>query len=70
MVLKGVYMLVQAIGVQALPLDLPVIIDALVEIKHNDIQDDIKFKNPERHKAKLLEMIQGEHMDKDENKNG
>jgi enamine deaminase RidA (YjgF/YER057c/UK114 family) len=59
-----------AIGVQALPLDLPVIIDALVEIEHNDIQDDIKFKNPERHKAKLLEMIQGEHMDKDENKNG
>ena len=55
---------------QALALDLPVIIDALVEIEHNDIQDDIKFKNPERHKAKLLEMIQGEHMDKDENKNG
>ena len=35
------------------------------------IEHHIKFKDPERHKAKLLEIIQeGEHMDKDESKNG
>ena len=34
------------------------------------IEHHIKFKDPERHKAKLLEMIQTEHRDKDENKNG
>jgi len=34
------------------------------------IEHHIKFKDPEGHKAKLLEMIQAEHTDKDENKNG
>ena len=35
------------------------------------IEHHIKFKDPERNKAKLLEMIQEtEHRDKDENKNG
>jgi len=35
------------------------------------IEHHIKFKDPERHKAKLLEMMQEEvHMDKDESKNG
>jgi len=34
------------------------------------IEHHIKFKDPERHKANLLETIQGELMDKDENKNG
>ena len=34
------------------------------------MEDHIRLKDPERHKAKLLELIQGEHMDKVENKNG
>jgi hypothetical protein len=34
------------------------------------IEHHIKFKDPERHKAKLLEKIQEEQIDKDENKNG
>ena len=35
------------------------------------IEHHIKFKDPKRHKAKLLEMMQEEvHMDKDESKNG
>src|SRR6476646_1447449 len=42
----------------------------VVNIHLESIEQHIKFKEPERHKAKLLEMIKGEHMDKDENKNG
>jgi len=34
------------------------------------IEHHIKFKDPETHKAKLLEMIQGEQTDKFENTNG
>ena len=34
------------------------------------IEHHIKFKDPECHKAKLLEMIRGDQTDKDENKNG
>jgi hypothetical protein len=33
------------------------------------IEDHIIYKDPERHKAKLLETIQGEQIDKHENKN-
>ena len=33
------------------------------------IEHHIKFKDPERHKAKLLEMMQGDETDKDESKN-
>ena len=33
------------------------------------IEHHIKFKNPERHKTKLLEMIQEEQIDKYEDKN-
>ena len=33
------------------------------------IEDHIIYKDPERHKAKLVETTQGEYMDKDENKN-
>jgi hypothetical protein len=34
------------------------------------IEHHIKFEDPERHKAKLLEIIQeGEHMNKDDSKN-
>jgi len=29
------------------------------------IEHHIKFKDPDRHKAKLFEIIQGKHMDKD-----
>jgi len=34
------------------------------------IEHHSRYKDPELHKAKLLEMIQTEHRDKDENKNG
>jgi hypothetical protein len=34
------------------------------------IENHIRLKDPERHKAKLLEMIQEERMDKDEKNNG
>jgi len=34
------------------------------------MEDLIRLKDLERDKAKLLEMIQGEHLDKDESKNG
>jgi|tagenome__1003787_1003787.scaffolds.fasta_scaffold20944990_3 hypothetical protein len=36
----------------------------------DSIEHHIRYNDPKRHKTKLLEMIQGEHMDKDENKNG
>ena len=42
----------------------------VVNIYLESIEHHIRYKDPKRHKAKLLEMIQGEHMDKDENKNG
>ena len=34
------------------------------------MENHIRLADSERHKAKLLEMIQGEQMDKDESKNG
>ena len=34
------------------------------------IEHHIRYKGPKIHKAKLLEMIQTEHVDKDESKNG
>jgi hypothetical protein len=34
------------------------------------IEHHMKFNDPERHKTKLLEMIQEERMDKDEKNNG
>jgi hypothetical protein len=40
-------------------------------ISLKSLEHHIKFKDPERHKAKLLEKMQGgEHMDNDESKNG
>jgi hypothetical protein len=34
------------------------------------MENHIRLADSERHKAKLLEMIQGEYMNKDESKNG
>ena len=43
----------------------------VVNINLESIEHHIRYKDPEIHKAKLLEMIQGgERMDKYENKNG
>jgi len=42
----------------------------VVNIYLESIEHHIRYKDPERYKAKLLEMIQREHMDKDESKNG
>jgi len=39
----------------------------VVNVNLESIEHHIKFKDPESHKSKLLEMIQREHMDKDEN---
>ena len=45
MVMKGALHARSAIGVQALPMDLPVIIDALVEIEVDDNPYEMKIKN-------------------------
>jgi hypothetical protein len=42
----------------------------VVNIYLESIEHHIRYKDPERHKAKLLEMIGEKHMNKDENKNG
>ena len=34
------------------------------------MENHIRLADLERHQAKLLEMIQGDHMDKDESENG
>ena len=45
-------------------------LDPKVENIHLEvIEDHIIYKDSERHKAKLLETIQGEQIDKHENKN-
>jgi hypothetical protein len=42
----------------------------VVNIHLESIEHHIRYKDPERHKAKLLERIHGEQTNKDGNKNG